>query len=197
MVVATLDLWMNWLPGCTLGAVCQARYQTYGVCAQRQQGWLGGRMGWGGVVWYGGLVSVQHVYVAACLQCWLSASANINAAPDSWTDSCRSARWLFVCVCRLITNLLIGSACMFGFLVFRTFMKQYQLRSVSGLWGVGRGAWGMGHGPWILGSADGMCLSGSVLFSQRSGCCWIVLKQCRLPSASGGCSSMAITAVAV
>lgn len=34
-------------------------------------------------------------------------------------------------VCRLITNLLIGTACMIGFLVFRTFMKQYQLRSVS------------------------------------------------------------------
>jgi hypothetical protein len=33
--------------------------------------------------------------------------------------------------CRLVTNLIIGSACMLGFLVFRRFMKQYQLRSVS------------------------------------------------------------------
>jgi hypothetical protein len=53
-------------------------------------------------------------------------------------DGNLAASCVFV-LCRLVTNLLIGSACMFGFLVFRTFMKQYQLRSVSGVAYVGIG----------------------------------------------------------
>jgi hypothetical protein len=33
--------------------------------------------------------------------------------------------------CRLILNAAIGAACMLGFMIFRSFMKHYQLRLVS------------------------------------------------------------------